>query len=161
MTLVSNEPAVISVIVGGTLLNPRITLESDTTPPLSEADMLSYLIVGRPAEDIGRSLEGQATGLVLGVAASQLKRTIGRQLNLDVVEIDLGEGSAATRVRVGKYFGSRFFISYAQDISSAGGQRVVVEYELLPQVTLEAQQRAGHEQERDRKSLGLFWKMEW
>ena len=160
-TLVSNEPAVISVIVGGTLLNPQITLESDTTPPLSEADMLSYLIVGRPAEDIGRSLEGQAAGLVLGVAANRLKRTIGRRLNLDVVEIDLGEGNAATRVRVGKYFGSRFFISYAQDISSAGGQKVIVEYELLPQVTLEAQQRAGHEQERDRKSLGLFWKMEW
>ncbi len=169
--LVSNEPAVISVIVGGTLLNPQITLESDTTPPLSEADLLSYLIVGRPAEEMsgflrgegggGRSLEGQAAGLVLGVAANQLKRTIGRRLNLDVVEIDLGRENSATRVRVGKYFGSRFFISYAQDISSARGQEVIVEYELLPQVTLEAQQRVGNEQERDRKSLGLFWKMEW
>ena len=109
----------------------------------------------------GRSLEERAAGLVLGVAANQLKRTIGRRLNLDVVEIDLGEGDAATRVRVGKYFGSRFFISYARDISSARGQEVIVEYELLPQVTLEAQQREGHERKRDRKSLGLFWKMEW
>ncbi len=171
LTLISGESAVISVIVGGTLLNPQITLESDTTPPLSEADILSYLVIGRPAEGMSAflrgegagasSLEGQAAGLVLGVAASQLKRTIGRRLNLDVVEIDMGGGNTATRVRVGKYFGSRFFVSYAQDISSTRGQEVIVEYELLPQVTLEARQRAGDEQERERTSLGLFWKMEW
>ncbi len=169
--LVSNENAVISVVVGGTLLEPNISLESDTTPPLAEADILSYLLIGRPADDVsglmrgeggaGGRLEGQAAILVLGVAANQLKRTIGQRLNLDVVEIDLGMGNSATRVRAGKYFGSRFFVSYAQDVSKATGREVVVEYELLPQVTLEAQQREGNERERDRKSLGLFWKKEW
>ena len=169
--LVSNENAVISVVVGGTLLEPNISLESDTTPPLAEADILSYLLIGRPADDVsglmrgeggaGGRLEGQAAVLVLGVAANQLKRTIGRRLNLDVVEIDLGMGNSATRVRAGKYFGTRFFVSYAQDVSKATGREVVVEYELLPQVTLEAQQREGNERERDRKSLGLFWKKEW
>lgn len=169
--LVSNENAVISVVVGGTLMEPNISLESDTTPPLDEADILSYLLIGRPADDVsglmsgeggrGSRLEGQAAVLVLGVAANQLKRTIGRRLNLDVVEIDLGFGDSATRVRAGKYFGSRFFVSYAQDVSEARGREVVVEYELLPNVTLEAQQREGNEQERDRSSLGIFWKKEW
>ncbi len=169
--LVSGENAVISVVVGGTIVEPSISLESDVTPPLDEADILSYLLIGRPAEDVsvlmrgegedGRRLEGRAAGLVLGVAANRLKRTIGRRLNLDVVEIDLGTGDAATRVRAGKYFGSRFFVSYAQDVSEARGREVVVEYELLPQVTLEAQQREGNERERDRKSLGIFWKKEW
>lgn len=169
--LVSNENAVISVVVGGTLLEPDISLESDTTPPMDEADILSYLLLGRPADDVsglvsgeggaGSRLEGQAAGLVLGVAANQLKRAIGRRLNLDVVEIDLGMGNTATRVRAGKYFGSRFFVSYAQDVSEARGREVVVEYELLPQVTLEAQQREGSERERDRSSLGIFWKKEW
>ncbi len=169
--LVSNENAVISVVVGGTLTEPNISLESDTTPPLDEADILSYLLIGRPADDVsglmsgeggaGSRLEGQAAVLVLGVAANQLKRTIGRRLNLDVVEIDLGLGDSATRVRAGKYFGSRFFVSYAQDVSEARGREVVVEYELLPNVTLEAQQREGNERERDRSSLGIFWKKEW
>lgn len=169
--LVSNENAVISVVVGGTLLEPSISLESDTTPPLDESDILSYLVIGRPADDVSglmsgeggaaRRLEGQAAVLVLGVAANQLKRTIGRRLNLDVVEIDLGLGTSATRVRAGKYFGSRFFVSYAQDVSEARGREVVVEYELLPNVTLEAQQREGNERERDRSSLGIFWKKEW
>ena len=161
----------ISAIVGGTLLYPRITLESDTTPPLSEADMLSYLVLGRPSENViggaqetgdGKpGLEGQAAGLVLGVAANQLKRQIGRQLNLDLVEIDMGGGSGSTRVRVGKYIGTKLFVSYAQDVSSARAQEVTVEYELLPQVTLEAQQRSGSDTQRDRKSLGVFWKLEW
>ncbi len=169
--LVSNENAVISVVVGGTLLEPNISLESDTMPPMDESDILSYLLIGRPADDVsglvsgeggaGSRLEGQAAVLVLGVAANQLKRTIGRRLNLDVVEIDLGLGSSATRVRAGKYFGSRFFVSYAQDVSEARGREVVVEYELLPNVTLEAQQREGNERERDRSSLGIFWKKEW
>ena len=159
------EEAVISVIVGGSLLKPQVTLESD--PFLSEADILSYLTIGRPAggaiggEGGGFGLEGQAAGLVMGVAASQLKRTIGAQLNLDVVEVDMGEGASLTRVRVGKYIGSRLFITYSQELSSAGGQEVTVEYELLPHVTLEAQQRVGSEQQRDRQSLGIFWKKDW
>lgn len=169
--LVSNENAVISVVVGGTLLEPSISLESDTTPAMDESDILSYLLIGRPADDVsglmsgeggsGSRLEGQAAVLVLGVAANQLKRSIGRRLNLDVVEIDLGLGTSATRVRAGKYFGSRFFVSYAQEVSEARGREVVVEYELLPNVTLEAQQREGNERERDRSSLGIFWKKEW
>ena len=138
---------------------------------MDESDILSYLLIGRPADDVsglmsgeggaGGRLEGQAAVLVLGVAANQLKRTIGRRLNLDVVEIDLGLGNSATRVRAGKYFGSRFFVSYAQVVSEARGREVVVEYELLPNVTLEAQQREGNERERDRSSLGIFWKKEW
>ena len=171
LALVTGERTVISAVVGGTLLYPRITLESDATPPLSESDMLSYLVLGRPAENViggtqesgeGKpGLEGQAAGLVLGVAANQLKRQIGRQLNLDLVEIDMGGGSGSTRVRVGKYIGTKLFVSYAQDVSSARAQEVTVEYELLPQVTLEAQQRSGSQTQIDRKSFGVFWKLEW
>ena len=168
--LVSGENAMISVIVGGTLLHPQITLESDLDHSMPEVDILSYLVFGRPAQDMtaflsgqegeGPSLEAQAAGLVLGVAANRLKQTIGRQLNLDVVEIDMGGGSI-TRVRVGKYIGPRLFVSYAQGISTME-RELAVEYELLPQLTLEAQQQVGgEEQQRDRHEVGLFWKREW
>ena len=135
-------------------------------------DILSYLLLGMSPDEMselmageggggGSGLEGRAAVLVMGLAANRLKQTIGQRLNLDVVEIDLGMGNTATRVRAGKYFGSRFFVSYAQDVSEARGKEVVVEYELLPNVTLEAQQREGNERERDRSSLGIFWKKQW
>jgi len=167
ITLYDGQPAIVSVVVGGSLMKPQISLDSD--PPLTERDILSYLVTGRSADDIGTmlsggaaggtSLEGQAAGLVLGVAANQLRESIGRKLDLDIVEIDMGgEGS---RIRVGKYVGSRFFFTYSRELSTAGEQEFTVEYELVPSVTLEAQQRAGTELQKDRQSLGIFWNKEW
>lgn len=43
----------ILVQLGGTLLSPRIQLTSDTPVPLSEADLISYLIFGRPSFELG------------------------------------------------------------------------------------------------------------
>ena len=168
---VSGENVLISVVVGGTFLKPQISLESDLPDHKRiDDDILSYLLLGMSPDEMselvagdagGSGLEGRAAVLVMGLAANRLKQTIGQRLNLDVVEIDLGMGNTATRVRAGKYFGSRFFVSYAQDVSEARGKEVVVEYELLPNVTLEAQQREGNERERDRSSLGIFWKKQW
>lgn len=170
---VSGENVLISVVVGGTFLNPQISLESDLPDHKRiDDDILSYLLLGMSPDEMselmageggggGNGLEGRAAVLVMGLAANRLKQTIGQRLNLDVVEIDMGMGNTATRVRAGKYFGSQFFVSYAQDVSEARGKEVVVEYELLPNVTLEAQQREGNERERDRSSLGIFWKKQW
>ena len=164
--LVDGGNAAVHVIVGGTLLHPQISLENDAG--LSEDDMLSYLAFGRPADGMsellggegGASLEGQARGLVLGLAANRLKQSIGERLNLDVVEIDMGEEGNVTRVRVGKYIGSKLFVTYAQDITSPGTE-VTVAYELLPWLTLEAEQKPQGEGEPDRQRLGLVWKLEW
>ncbi len=65
-----------------------------------------------------------------------------------------------SRVRVGKYIGQKLSVSYAQE-TGLGGNEMTVEYELLPQITLEAQQRQDVEQRHQRQSLGVFWKLEW
>ena len=167
LRLITGESAVITAVIGGTLAAPLVTLESD--PDLPEVDIFSYLLIGMPAQDmtslLGGSqsggLESQAAGLVLGVAASQLKRSIGRELNLDIVEFETRTDDQPARVRVGKYLGSRLFVTYSQELVSSGGQEVTVEYEVLPTITVEAQQRAGSNHQRDRQSVGLFWKLEW
>jgi hypothetical protein len=167
LRLITGESAVITAVIGGTLAAPLVTLESD--PDLPEVDIFSYLIIGMPAQDmtslLGGSqsggLESQAAGLVLGVAASQLKRSIGRELNLDIVEFETRTDDQPARVRVGKYLGSKLFVTYSQELASSGGQEVTVEYEVLPTITVEAQQRAGSNHQRDRQSVGLFWKLEW
>ena len=71
-----------------------------------------------------------------------------------------GEGDLP-RVRIGKYINPKLFVTFAQDIDSFRGQEVTVEYELLPQLTLEAQQVTGSDQLDTRQSVGLFWKKEW
>jgi len=159
------ESTDIRVIVGGTLLHPQISVESDHPDLTKENDILSYLAFGRPADfsdEDGEapSIEGQARGLVLGLAANRLKQSIGDELGLDVVEIDMGDEGNVARVRVGKYIGSRLFVTYARDIASPGTE-LSVEYELLPWLTLEAEQRPQEEGKPDRQRLGIVWKTEW
>ena len=50
---------VIRVVISGTLLAPKLSLESDQRPPLSESEIVSYLLFGRPSFD--QALSGAAT----------------------------------------------------------------------------------------------------
>jgi translocation and assembly module TamB len=56
----------IRVQIGGTLSRPRIALDSDAQPPLSQSDLLSYLAFGRTSSSLlqfeGSSLSGGGGG---------------------------------------------------------------------------------------------------
>ena len=156
------EPVDIFVTVGGTLARPQVAIASE--PPLEGdmGDMVALLLTGRSVSQFQFS-RGGTLDLVLGVAANRLGQRLGQKLNLDLVEVDVGEGNIS-RVRLGKYIDERLFISYARDISSTAYE-VAMEFEVLPGVTFEA----GHVDELDedtknrrtRESVGLFWKREW
>ncbi|MBW3534712.1 MAG: translocation/assembly module TamB [Gemmatimonadetes bacterium] len=68
------EALVILVNVGGRLSEPRLTLSSNSEPPLPESDLLSYLAFGRDASSLfaseGSGIMGDALG-GLGVLAEQ------------------------------------------------------------------------------------------
>ena len=169
------RPVRIFVNVGGTLTYPEVAMSSD--PVYSEADILSILVTGRSSQQVGELLgfgggsgtgggggiEDQALSLMLGMATRQLTQRLGEGLNLDLVEVDLS-GANISRIRVGKYFGSRLFLSYAQDISSTG-REVGVEFEMVRNFTLEARQVEevlGEAQNtRTRSSVGVFWRRDW
>lgn len=64
----------VRVLIGGTLQKPKLTLESDAQPPISQSDLLSYLAFGRNTTSLlqleGSSLSGAtATGNLIGVGA--------------------------------------------------------------------------------------------
>ena len=64
----------IRVLIGGTLQKPKLTLESDAQPPISQSDLLSYLAFGRSTTSLlqqdGSGLTGStATGNLIGVGA--------------------------------------------------------------------------------------------
>jgi translocation and assembly module TamB len=72
----------IRVIIGGTLENPKLTLESNSQPPISQSDILSYLAFGRSSSSLlqvqnsalsgSSSGSGELVGAVAGIATRQL-----------------------------------------------------------------------------------------
>ena len=104
----SRQAIDIRVLIGGTLLSPRLSLESDAQPPISQSDLLSYLAFGSDAGSLlqfgGSSLSGgsaggglvgtsaalatrQLTSVALGVAVSELEGQAARSLGADVFNI--------------------------------------------------------------------------
>jgi translocation and assembly module TamB len=133
--LPSREAINISITIGGTLLNPRISLQSDAQPPIPQSDLLSYLAFGRSsssllqleASGVGSSnnLIGagaalatkQLASVALGVVADQAAGEAARSLGVDVfnitpadVQTDVGGFLRGTQVEFGKYIKSPTFV---------------------------------------------------
>jgi translocation and assembly module TamB len=126
--LVGREALDIRLVIGGTMRNPRLTLESDAQPPISQSDLLSYLAFGRSSSSLlateggssaggsagGSGLVGQTaalarnqlTGVALGVFVGQLQSEAARSLGADVLNItpadlppELSAGGVSTFLR--------------------------------------------------------------
>jgi translocation and assembly module TamB len=134
--LPGREALNIRIIVGGTLRNPQIALESDAQPPIPQSDLLSYLAFGRSSSSL-LQLEGSglATGdnvvgagaalasrqlaaVALGVFTDQLSGEAARSLGVDVfniapadVQTDVGSFLRGTEIEAGKYYKSHTFLS--------------------------------------------------
>ncbi|MGV3711238.1 MAG: translocation/assembly module TamB domain-containing protein [Gemmatimonas sp.] len=98
----------IKILIGGTLMSPRLTLESDAQPPISQSDLLSYLAFGSQSGSLmqsgGSSVSGgtaggglvgttaalagkQAIGLALGTLVNEIESSGARSLGADVFNI--------------------------------------------------------------------------
>ena len=133
--LPSREAINVTIVIGGTLLNPRISLSSDAQPPIPQSDLLSYLAFGRSsssllqleASGVGSSnnLIGagaalatqQLAGVALGVMADEAAGEAARSFGADVfnitpadVQTDVGGFLRGTEIEFGKYIKSHTFI---------------------------------------------------
>ncbi len=74
--LAASQAINIRVQIGGTLSRPRIALDSDAQPPLSQSDLLSYLAFGRTSSSLlqfeGSSLSGGGGGSGIAGTGAQL-----------------------------------------------------------------------------------------
>ena len=124
----------IRVDIGGTLENPTLRLRSDEGLPISESDLVSYLVTGAPAFGLAsfgeRGTASTVSSVLLPSAGSVLANKIPAGL-VDVLEVQTagltadelsGVGSqaarsavggivAATRLSLGWQIGSRTFVS--------------------------------------------------
>src|SRR5678816_3332284 len=100
--LPGREALNIRILIGGTLRNPQVSLESDAQPPIPQSDLLSYLAFGRSTSSLlqlegsglatGDDIVGAGAALVskqlgsvaLGVFADQLSAEAAKSLGVDV-----------------------------------------------------------------------------
>lgn len=135
------SPAItIRIVISGTLDQPKIALESDAQPPLSQTELLSYLAFGRSSSSLlqqegstitnggsggGGNLVGagaafaakQVGAAALGAVTDQLSGDAARSLGADFFNIspaDVSLGAASflrgTQIEFGKYIQTRTFL---------------------------------------------------
>jgi len=118
----------VRVTIGGTLSQPNLTLDNPDNLPLSQSDLLSYLITGEPAIALDNSqglYKSQIASFGLRYAGNLLTNAIPRNL-VDIVELQTGRISDTNRAQqasdpylysllnsraiVGKQIGNNWFL---------------------------------------------------
>ena len=158
---VQGNDIVVRAVISGTLLVPKLSLESDQRPPLSETEIVSYLLFGRPSFDLASGggtagsgseqaiLQGALVGLA-GVLSGQLEQTLVTDLGLpvDYIAIRPGGGTVgdifgSARVEAGTQIGERTFLTLNAGLcqvtrATAQALGASVEYRLARSWSLEA-----------------------
>ena len=110
--------------IAGTLLQPKLTLSSTIRPPISETDLISYLITGYPANEATLLGQGGALQTSLAYFSSALSSELERALIQDIgVPIDLIEirpgvsanptgGGSLTQLAAGWQIGKKTFLTF-------------------------------------------------
>ena len=136
--LPTREAIAIRIVISGTLQQPKIALESDAQPPISQTDLLSYLAFGRSSSSLlqqdggGLTTGGSGGGNIVGAGAAFAAKQIGaaalgaltdeaagkaaRSLGADFlnitpadVSLDAGSFLRATQIEFGKYIQTNTF----------------------------------------------------
>jgi translocation and assembly module TamB len=104
-----------------------LALDFSSEPSMSQDDIVSYIITGRPASDNPLSGSGgseAAAGLAINRLAESLSSAAGEAVGLDVFQIKQ-EGLSGMTLVAGRYVASRLFLSLEQplQVSSSGAQQ--------------------------------------
>ena len=117
--------------VEGPLLEPRVSLSSNSPFPFAESDLVSYLIFGRPSYALASGQSAYARGaaelfagatasLAVGLFSSELGSILAQDVGLDFLAITQGQNEAlgirtlqgtvaTTQVEIGQYLTEDIF----------------------------------------------------
>jgi translocation and assembly module TamB len=152
---VQRSQLVVRALIGGTLLAPVLHLESDQRPPLTETEIVSYLMFGRPPTDLGQGAGGGRSEVVLAQAlGSSIVGGVGQALvsglglPLDYLTIvpDAGRtqnalGVGTARLEAGAQLGEKTFLTLNAGLCEVLTARLVgaaLEYRLSGRWTVSA-----------------------
>ncbi|MFZ0611805.1 MAG: translocation/assembly module TamB domain-containing protein [Desulfobacterales bacterium] len=149
----------IIVRIGGSVRHIELSLDSD--PAMDQADIVSYLIFGRPTNELrsqqATSAEAAALGLAGNLAARQLNAVLGDTLKLDTLSISPGEeGWGSGSLSVGKYVARNIFVTYRYEFSGRTFGEMEIEYQLNRNFSIAAQ--VGNERS---SGVDLIWKLDF
>ena len=126
------DPLEVAATVGGTLAEPLVTLSTEEVG-VSQSDLITYLLIGRSAAEVGPQAEVIRSGVgtyLTGAVVSQLGTAIAQELPLvnqldylsfsssaaigqaDVPGSALGTALGSTQVELGKYLNDRVFVVF-------------------------------------------------
>jgi len=145
----------VGVAISGTPVNPRVRLFSE--PELSEIDKLSWLVMGRASDGLGRTdtalLQRAALALLAGEGGGptdQLTKAIG----LDEISLRQSDGEVReTVVSLGKQLSRRWYVGYERGLNATAGNWQLI-YRIAQRFTLRAQSGLDN-------SLDLIWTWRW
>jgi translocation and assembly module TamB len=145
----------VGVQVTGHASDPRVRLYSE--PAMAEMDTLTWLLLGRAPEGLGRDdtalLQRAALALFAGDKGSTNKSFL-KQIGLDQLSVRQGNNDAeGTIVSLGKQVSKRLFVGYERALAAAGGTWELI-YRIYGRLTLRA--RTG-----DEESLDAVWTWHW
>lgn len=133
--------------VTGTAEQPVAELFS--TPTMPEAEILSYLMLGRP---LSEASSGDSDILLKAATSMGIKKTesirqkIADVLGVDTLGVDTGTtsaGEADTRLVIGKYLAPNLYLSYGAGLVETAADTVKLRYEINRHLSLEATQGTG------------------
>jgi translocation and assembly module TamB len=152
----ANAVTEVGIELTGTLKQPRTRVFS--TPSMSEADALSYLLFGRPmsGSNAGMGTEEtsalQTAALSLGLQqALPVVQRIGNTLGLDELTVQSTETDAGA-LMAGKYLSPRVYIRYSYGLFNRIGG-FLLRFKVNDRLSIET--RSG-----EQESMDLFYTVE-
>jgi translocation and assembly module TamB len=128
------------ISVTGNAFNPHVQVSSE--PPMSQADILSTIVFGRPAQNLDQGQSDQLSAQALALLGQRGAREIGQllspQLAPDVVTVHQ-EAQYGSSLEAGKYLSPDLYLRYRHNLSEEGGQNVGLEYRITDWFSVESQ----------------------
>jgi translocation and assembly module TamB len=138
--------------VRGNAHSPELTVFSD--PVMSQANALSYLVAGKPIDEIGAGDSDadamQTAARSIGAAGGGLlAKSLGKRLGVDELAVKDDEMIGGAALTVGQYLSPRLYLSYGVGLFEPGDV-ITLRYKLSEQFAVQTQRgpedtRAGIE----------------
>jgi translocation and assembly module TamB len=149
-----NSDVRVGVAVSGPAQGPRVRLFSE--PEMAEVDKLSWLVLGRATDGLGRTetalLQRAAFALLAGERTGP--DPLGHALGLDDVSMRQSEGEVKeTIVTLGKQLSRRWYVGYERGLNATSGTWQLI-YRIAQRFTLRAQSGLDN-------SMDVIWTWRW
>ena len=150
-----NTDVRVGVRVSGTAMNPRVRLFSE--PELPEVDKLSWLVMGRASDGLGRSdtalLQAAAMALLSGQGDSQAMQVV-KAVGLDELNVSQSTGEVQDTVfSLGKNLSRHWYVGYERGLNATAGNWQLI-YRVARSFSLRAQ--SGED-----NSVDVIWSWRW